>query len=159
MRPRRRWRFAEKRCRASGRACDPLKGRRAKKRRTGGDMDEAFVTRNNVKLSTKGSHVILHAAEKEAARMGVPQCIAVVDEGGHLLAFSRMDGALVGSIEISITKAVSAATRRRRTEEEGRGNEHAILRLTLAAREQRLTGQKGGIPIVVDGAVIGAIGV
>src|SRR5579885_493972 len=98
-------------------------------------MDEAFVIRNNVKLSTKGSHVILHAAEKEAARMGVPQCIAVVDEGGHLLAFSRMDGARIGSIPIAITKAVSAATRKRRTEEEGGGDAMTSVRLALAAGE------------------------
>jgi glc operon protein GlcG len=122
-------------------------------------IDETFVTRNNVKLSTKGSHVILHAAEKEAARMGVPQCIAVVDEGGHLLAFSRMDGARVGSVEIAITKAVSAATRKRPTEEEGGGDPITGLRLALAAREGRLTGIKGGVPIVVDGQVIGGIGV
>ena len=122
-------------------------------------MDEAFVIRSNVKLSTKGSHVILHAAEKEAARMGVPQCIAVVDEGGHLLAFSRMDGARIGSIQIAITKAVSAATRKRRTEEEGRGDPQTILRLSLAARPQSLTGLKGGIPIQIDDEVIGAIGV
>ncbi len=122
-------------------------------------MDEAFVTRNNVKLSTKGSHVILHAAEKEAARIGVPQCIAVVDEGGALLAFSRMDGARIGSIEIAITKAVSAAIRKRATEQEAGGDVLISLRLALAAREQRMTGQKGGVPIVVDGQVIGAIGV
>ena len=122
-------------------------------------IDDAFVTRNNVKLSTKGSHVILHAAEKEAARMGIPQCIAVVDEGGHLLAFSRMDGARIGSIEIAITKAVSAATRKRPTEEEGGGDAMTSVRLALAAREGRLTGIKGGVPIVVDGQVIGAIGV
>ena len=122
-------------------------------------IDEAFVTRNNVKLSTKGSHVILHAAEKEAARMGVPQCIAVVDEGGHLLAFSRMDGARIGSIEIAITKAVSAATRKRLPEEEGGGEPLVALKLTLAAREARLTSIAGGIPIVVDDQVVGAIGV
>ena len=91
--------------------------------------------------------------------MGVPQCIAVVDEGGHLLAFSRMDGARIGSIQIAITKAVSAATRKRRTEEEGRGDPQTILRLSLAARPQSLTGLKGGIPIQIDGEVIGAIGV
>ena len=122
-------------------------------------IDDAFVTRNNVKLSTKGSHVILHAAEKEATRMGIPQCIAVVDEGGHLLAFSRMDGARIGSIEIAITKAVSAATRKRPTEEEGGGDAMTSVRLALAAREGRLTGIKGGVPIVVDGQIIGAIGV
>jgi glc operon protein GlcG len=122
-------------------------------------IDEAFVIRNNVKLSTKGSHVILHAAEKEAARMGVPQCIAVVDEGGYLIAFSRMDGARVRSVEIAITKAASAATSKRPTEEEGGGDVLASIRLSLAARSSRLTGIKGGVPIVVDGQVIGAIGV
>lgn len=122
-------------------------------------IDESFVVRNNVKLSTKGSHVLLHAAEKEAARMGIPQCIAVVDEGGHLMAFSRMDGARVRSVEIAITKAASAATSKRPTEEEGGGDALASIRLALAARSSRVTGIKGGVPIVVDGHVIGAIGV
>ena len=130
---------------------------RATKR--GAMIDEAFLTRNNVRLSTKGSHVVLHAAEKEAAAMGVPQCIAVVDDGGHLLAFSRMDGARIGSIEIAITKATSAAQRKRPTAEEGGGDIHVGLRLTLAAREQRLTGLPGGVPILVDGQIVGAIGV
>ena len=122
-------------------------------------IDEAFITRNNVKLSTKGSHVILHAAEKEAAKMGVPQCIAVVDEAGDLLAFSRMDGARVRSIEIALTKAASAATSKRPTAQEGGGDPITSIRLALAARESRLTGIGGGVPIVVDGQVIGAIGV
>ena len=122
-------------------------------------IDEAFITRNNVKISTKGSHVILHAAEKEAARMGIPQCIAVVDEGGHLLAFSRMDGARTGSIEIAITKAASAATRLRKTSEEGGGDPITGLRLTLAAQPAALTGLPGGLPILLDGKVIGGIGV
>ena len=122
-------------------------------------IDESFLTRNNVRLSTKGSHVVLHAAEKEAARMGVPQCIAVVDEAGQLLAFSRMDGARIGSIEIAITKAVSAATRKRPTAEEAGGDVAITIRLALAAREARMTGQGGGLPIEADGQVIGGIGV
>jgi glc operon protein GlcG len=122
-------------------------------------IDEAFLSRNNVKLSTKGSHVILHAAEKEAARIGVPQCIAVVDEGGHLLAFSRMDGARIGSIGIAITKAVSAATRKRPTSEEGGGDALTTVRLALAAGEGQLTGLGGGVPIMFDAQVIGAVGV
>lgn len=136
-----------------------MAGAKGERATNGGGMDEAFLTRNNVKLSTKGSHVILHAAEKEAARIGVPQCIAVVDEGGHLLAFSRMDGARVGSIPIAVTKAVSAATRKRPTIEEGGGDAMTSVRLALAAGEGHLTGIGGGIPIVVDGQVIGAIGV
>ena len=120
-------------------------------------MNEAFVARNVVKLTCKGSHVVLHAAEKKAAAIGVPQCIAVVDEGGHLLAFSRMDGARIGSIEIALTKAVSAATRMRPTAEEAGGDIMQALRLSMAA--VRVTGIPGGVPIVVDGFVIGAVGV
>ncbi|MBV8152770.1 MAG: heme-binding protein [Candidatus Eremiobacteraeota bacterium] len=122
-------------------------------------IDETFLTRNNAKLSAKGAHAILHAAEEEAARMGVPQCIAVVDEGGQLLAFSRMDGARIGSIEIAITKAVSAAIRRRPTADEAGGDVLITVRLALAAREQRMTGQGGGLPIEAEAQVVGGIGV
>jgi glc operon protein GlcG len=120
-------------------------------------IEESFLTRNNVKLSTKGSHVILHAAEKEAARIGVPQCIAVVDEGGHLLAFSRMDGARIGSIGIALTKAVSASIRKRPTAEEAGGDALTGIRLTLAAGQGKVTGLGGGLPIEVDGQVVGAV--
>ena len=124
----------------------------------GAMIEEVFLTRNNVKISTKGSHVILHAAEKEAARIGVPECIAVVDEGGHLLAFSRMDGARIGSIGIAMTKAASAAIRKRPTAEEGGGDVLAAVRLALAAGSGKLTGIGGGLPILVDGQVVGGIG-
>jgi uncharacterized protein GlcG (DUF336 family) len=100
---------------------------------------------------------VLDAALAEAARMGVPECVAVVDSGGHLLAFGRSDGARVGSISIALTKAVSAATRKRPTGEEGGGDPIMTIRLALAA--DRLTGIGGGLPIVLDGHVAGAIGV
>jgi len=121
-------------------------------------MDETLISRNHVKLTCKGAHTIVHAAEKRAAAMGVPQCIAVVDEGGNLLAFSRMDGARIGSIEIAITKARTAAIRLQRSEEVGGSDDHNKLRIALAS-QLNLTGMKGGIPILVDGQVVGAVGV
>jgi uncharacterized protein GlcG (DUF336 family) len=121
-------------------------------------MDEAFIVRDRIALSCKGSHVVLHAAEKRAAAMGVPECIAVVDAGGELLAFSRMDGARPGSIEIAVTKARSAARRRRPTAEEAGGDVGAGTRLALAS-QLNVTGIGGGLPIVVDGQTIGAVGV
>jgi uncharacterized protein GlcG (DUF336 family) len=121
-------------------------------------MEEAFVIRDRIALSCKGSHVVLHAAEKKAAAMGVPECIAVVDASGELLAFSRMDGARPGSIEIALTKARSAARRRRPTAEEAGGDALAAVRLALAA-QSNVTGIGGGLPIVVDGQTIGAVGV
>ena len=108
-------------------------------------------------LTAAGAHAILHAALAEADRIGVPECVAVVDAGGHLLAFGRSDGARVGSISIALTKAVSAATRKRPTGEEGGGDALTTVRLALAA--DTLTGLGGGLPIVVDGQVAGGIGV
>ncbi len=108
-------------------------------------------------LTAAGARAILDGALAEAARIGVPECVAIVDAGGHLLAFGRSDGARVGSISIALTKAVSAATRKRPTAEEGGGDAMLTVRLALAA--DRLTGIGGGLPIVVDGHVTGAIGV
>ncbi|MDE2572536.1 MAG: heme-binding protein [bacterium] len=121
-------------------------------------MDEAFISRNHVRLSCKGAHVVVHAAEKKAAAMGVPQCIAVVDDGGNLLAFSRMDSARIGSIEIALTKARTAAIRRQRSEQVGGEDAQTKLRIAMASR-LALTPMAGGIPIVVDGEVIGGVGV
>ena len=108
-------------------------------------------------LTAAGARAVLDAALAEADRIGVPECVAIVDAGGHLLAFGRSDGARVGSISIAMTKAISAATRKRPTAEEGGGDAMLTVRLALAA--DRLTGIGGGLPVVVDGQVAGAIGV
>ena len=68
-----------------------------------------------------------------------------------------MDGARPGSIEIALTKAISAATRRRATAEEGGGDPANGIRLALAAG--RLTQLGGGIPLMVGDATVGAVGV
>lgn len=100
---------------------------------------------------------MLDAALAEATRIGVPQCVAVVDSGGHLLAFGRNDGARTGSISIALSKAVSAATRKRPTADEAGGDTLLAIRLALAA--DRVTGIGGGLPLLVDGQVVGAVGV
>jgi uncharacterized protein GlcG (DUF336 family) len=121
-------------------------------------MDEAFVQRGGLLLSCKGGHAIVHAAEKKAMEIGVPQCIAVVDAAGDLIAFSRMDGARPASIDIALTKARSAARRRRKTGDEAGGDVPASIRLALAAN-LGVTGIAGGLPVLVDGVVAGAVGV
>jgi glc operon protein GlcG len=108
-------------------------------------------------LTAAGARAVLDAALAEAARIGVPQCVAVVDAGGSLLAFGRSDGARLGSIAIAQKKAVSAATRRRPTAEEGGGD--PVLQIRLALANDAITGIGGGLPILVDGQVAGAIGV
>jgi glc operon protein GlcG len=87
--------------------------------------------------------------------MGRPQCIAVVDGSGHLLAFVRMDGAKFLSIETAQRKAVTAADRRSATGgiEAGHGVNLGIV------TQGRLVNLKGGVPIEVDGQVLGGVGV
>ena len=113
------------------------------------------VVKQHLRLTHAGALAILDAAVAKASAMGVPQCIAVVDEGGNLLAFLRMDGAKFLSIESAMRKAVTAASSRGPT-----GSLEAGLDLKLAAATAgRLTNLKGGVPIIVDGVVIGGIGV
>lgn len=56
-------------------------------------------------LSLDDAHAMLERARAHAVSIGVPMNIAVLDGGGHLLAFARMDGAILGSIDIALTKA------------------------------------------------------
>jgi glc operon protein GlcG len=98
---------------------------------------------------------VLRAAIERAAAIGTPQCIAVVDDGGSLLAFVRMDGAKFLSIQTAQRKALTAADRRSATGALEPGHD---LRLALVTGG-RLTNLKGGLPIVVGGQVLGAVGV
>jgi uncharacterized protein GlcG (DUF336 family) len=121
-------------------------------------MEAAYLIREQIGLSLAGAGAVIAAASAKAREIGVDMCIAVVDRGGSLLAFARMDGGRVGSVTIAMTKAVSAATRRRATADENGGDVPLGIRLALAANNT-LTNIPGGLPIVVEGQVVGAIGV
>jgi glc operon protein GlcG len=109
----------------------------------------------HLRLTQAGAMKIIDAAVRKAVEMGKPQCIAVVDEGGHLLAFTRMDGGKRLSIESAIRKASTAASSRAPT-----GGIQGELEFRLAhATSGRLVNLKGGLPIIVDGITIGGIGV
>lgn len=108
-----------------------------------------------VKLTHKGALFLLHAAAEAAEKMDVPQCIAIVDDGCNLLAFLRMDGARVLSIESATRKAMTAATTGQAT-----GGIAPDMALLLAeATSGRMTNLRGGLPILVEGRVVGGIGV
>ncbi len=107
------------------------------------------------RLTNDGALKMLRAAMDKAAAMGVPQCISIVDAGGHLLAFSRMDGAFALSIDTSLMKAKTAASYGEPT---GHILEGVDLKLAIATRGQRIN-LPGGLPIIVDGDVVGGIGV
>ena len=120
-----------------------------------------MLTKNSPKLTYEGAQAVLEAAAKKASQMKLPICIAVVDEGGHLLAFSRIDDARPSSISVSLTKAVSAATRRTPTGPmPSADNVSVLLSLGLPlASEGTVTCVRGGLPIEWEGAVIGGIGI
>ena len=107
------------------------------------------------RLTCNGAQKILHAAMEKATAMGVPQCITVVDAGGHMLAFCRMDGAYVLSNDSSLKKAVTAAIYGQPT---GQMDDGIAIKLAIATDGRRIN-LPGGVPIIVDGHVIGGIGV
>jgi glc operon protein GlcG len=119
------------------------------------------VTRNNPKLTLEGAQLVLAAAQGRAAEIKVPMDIAVVDDGGHLLAFARMDGAKLSSVEIAIRKAHCAAIRRLPSAPARTGDEiNVVLSLGLSVASQgRQIPLRGGLPLLVEGVCVGAIGV
>src|ERR1700684_1865617 len=120
----------------------------------------ALVTRNHPKLTLDGARAVLAAAQRRAEEIRVPMDVAVVDEGGHLLAFERMDGARPSSIAISLVKAQAAALRRSPTGPAmagGQVNLPAAVGLAIATPAAQ-TPIRGGVPLVVDSQVIGAVG-
>ena len=103
---------------------------------------------------------VIEAAEKKAAEIGQPMNIAVADAGGNLVAHVRMDGAWLGSIDISIKKAYTSrafdiATKDLATYSQSGGQFFGIH----ASNDGKIMIFAGGIPLKQDGKVVGAIGV
>jgi glc operon protein GlcG len=112
-------------------------------------------TAPSLKLTVEGAMKLLNAAMAKAAEIGVPECISIVDTGGHLLAFARMDGAFVQSIDSSLMKAMTAASYGEPTGNIAAGID---LKLAIATQGKRIN-LPGGLPIVINGHVVGGIGV
>jgi glc operon protein GlcG len=107
-------------------------------------------------LTLEVARQIAAAAEKHARENKWNVCIAIVDDGGHLVYFQRLDGTQTGSVVVSQRKAQTAIGFKRpsKTFEEGvAGGRNALLGLPGAVPLE------GGVPLVVEGQMIGAIGV
>jgi glc operon protein GlcG len=114
--------------------------------------DKSFV-KDTRSLTLQGGLAVLNAAIAEAERIGQPMCISVVDTGGNLLAFARMDGSKALSVTSSRNKAVTAALCNEPT-----GSAHADVELQVTlAQESKWTNLIGGLPIRVDRFVLGAV--
>lgn len=111
-------------------------------------------------LSLDDARRILDAALDKAVEIGQPMNVAVVDDGGHLLAFGRQDGAILGSIDIATSKARTAAIMKMSTEELGKAATPDGPLYGIEVTNGGLVIFGGGIPVATSrGAVVGAIGV
>lgn len=103
---------------------------------------------------------IIAAAEKKADAIGQPMNIAVVDEGGNLVAHVRMDGAWIGSIDISINKAFTARAFDIATQDLAKHSQSGGQFFGIhASNHGRVMIFAGGIPLKQGAKVVGAIGV
>ena len=124
-----------------------------------------LVARNQMRLNLAGAEAVVRGARAQSTAMNLKVNIAVVDDGGHLLAFARMDGARPASSYTAITKATASATLRSETRPlpPGSTSPDPLLNLSVqnaaAMSGGKFTTLYGGIPIVVEEQVIGAVGV
>jgi len=102
------------------------------------------------------AEAVIRAAVAEAKNRNWPMNIAVVDCGGNLVAFQRMDNAMLASIQIAEHKARAAATFRRETKQFEDGVQLMHLNYLLAF--DGIIASRGGIPLIEQGVIIGAIG-
>jgi uncharacterized protein GlcG (DUF336 family) len=118
-------------------------------------MDEVMKTKNSLEASDVKA--ILSAAETEALANDWAVTIAVVDDGGHLLGLHRMDGASASTAHMAPAKAVTSILGRR----ESKVYEDLVLngRVTMMSAPALQALLEGGVPIVVDGDFVGAVGV
>ena len=112
------------------------------------------------RLSITDANILLSGARAKATEMGVPTCIAVSDESGNLIAFERMDGAKIPSINIAIDKSYTAAGIRNGTDKLAEvsqpGQPVYGIASTLGGRMVTIA---GGLPVLIDDNVVGSIGV
>lgn len=117
-------------------------------------MAQSLATKKSLTLAA--AKKLAEAAEAEAAANKWNVVIAILDEGANLVYLQRMDGTQIGSVDVAIAKASSAVKFKRPTkafEDVLAGGRQAILKLPGAMPVD------GGLPLMVDGQIIGAIGV
>jgi len=109
-------------------------------------------------LSHADAKRMIDAVQAELEQSGKGAAIAVVDEHGELIAFLRTDGCPLASINIAINKAFTAARERKESKKVGEASKHEGFPMTNFG-DLRYVTWGGGVPVVVNGEVVGAIGV
>ena len=111
-------------------------------------------------MTLEDARRVIAAAEKKAHEIGQPMNIAVADEGGNLVSHVRMDGAWLGSIDISIKKAFTARAFDLATKDLAANSQSGDQFFGIhVSNDCRIMIFAGGIPLKRDGKVVGAVGV
>lgn len=111
-------------------------------------------------LDINDAKTLIAGATAKATQIDVPMCIAITDEAGNLVAFERMTGGKVTSITIAIDKSYTASGAKKATHEYGAASQPGAPAYGISsAIGGRLMVVGGGLPILVGGEVVGAIGV
>jgi uncharacterized protein GlcG (DUF336 family) len=111
-------------------------------------------------ITLQDARKIIAAAEKKAEEIGQPMNVAVVDEGGNLLAFERMANAWLGSIDIAQKKAWTSRAFDIETGDLGKNSQSGDQFFGIhASNDGKVMIFAGGVPLKKDGKVVGAVGV
>jgi len=111
-------------------------------------------------LTLNDARRIIAAAEKKAAEIRQPMNIVVVDEGGNLISHARMDGAWIGSIDISINKAFTSRAFDISTMDLAQHSQSGGQFFGIhVSNHGRVMVFAGGIPLKREGKIVGAVGV
>jgi len=112
------------------------------------------------RLDQDDAKLLIAGARAHATKINVPMCIAITDESGQLMAFERMDGGKVTSTIIAQDKAYTAAGAKKATHEYGEASQPGKPAYGInSAVGGRIMVVAGGLSVVVNGAVVGGIGV
>lgn len=118
-------------------------------------MRENSLTQSRQQLTYTAAAIAIEAAVEKSRELSAPECVAVVDAGGNLLAFARVEGAAVLARERAIAKAATSASLGAPT-----GGIPFEFGVNLGAASQGgIVNLGGGFPIILHGQVLGAIGV
>jgi uncharacterized protein GlcG (DUF336 family) len=118
------------------------------------------MRKQDIMINLKTARQVIAAAEAKAHELGQPMNIAIVDSGGNLVSHVRMDGAWIGSIDISINKAFTARAFDISTAQLSENSQPGQQFYGIQnSNHGRIMIFAGGVPLQSDGVVIGAIGV
>jgi len=111
------------------------------------------------RLDLAEARLLIEGAAAKARDIGVPMCIAIVDESGNLIAFDRMNGGKTSSVTIAQDKAFTAAAAKKATHDYNSVNVPGSLAFGIHTEVGgRISSVGGGLPVIVDGEVVGGIG-